>query len=308
MALVEDFRIQFEALVLGMQRGEVSLFQEQVEAATKKWLKNIFSVMASAIRRLPVSDAVYDYGPNPFGYKSTKPTTYKWQERKFKKLAAHQKDYGGPVPALWRGISRVQPGKTSLVELLDKLGRKRSVGPKLFDALGGATLPEQFSGQKAFAQKYFRQSGFTGKAYNTRTQANMSWRSAVDPEVNRLLREGARKVVPGSGARINGNNTVSVAGRSGTISMQRAVVEGLVQAGISISYLAKLDSFRGPGAGEDELAVILNQIGLLDDKNTKKLGWLHKYGHGVMTPMMGAQMFGPGNETLQSYLKKSRVL
>ena len=149
-------------------------------------------------------------------------------------------------------------------------------------------------------------SKWAGKAYNPRTREYVAWKDAVIPAVNHYLRQGA--VRTNTGARLGPNSRVSVEGRRGQISVQRALVEGLASAGINVSFLSKLNSFLGAKSDFDELADILETLGLIDQKERNKIGHLHKYKHAILLPYFGALLSSTGKNSLTAYLQREGVL
>jgi hypothetical protein len=101
---------------------------------------------------------------------------------------------------------------------------------------------------------------------------------------------------------------VSVSGRRGQISIQRALVEGLASAGINVSYLEKLNSFLGASAQYDELADLMAELGLISEKDQQKIGHLAKYDHAILLPYFGGLLSNSGDDSLTAFLRKEGVL
>lgn len=303
MSATRDFTIQFEALVRGLTEGEVALVRGQITDATEKFLREFFGRLVSFIRRFDVEQETYDYGRNPFGFDGeTKPITAKWNRDKNTAFGIARSIRR---PNLWRGVSR-KKGKKSLLEFLSSLDGKKATGQKLFSALGGIDISPISSGQGALKPGLVY-SKYSGKAYNPRTKKYVSWKDAVDPAIDHYLKIGARQ--SNSGANLRGGK-VTVPGRRGSISVQRAVVEGLVSVGINVSYLDKLNGFIGANSDYDELASVMAEAGLFNGakKQQDKLGYLQRQGHGILLPYFGTFLQGSEEGSLLSYLKKEGVL
>lgn len=302
MSVTADFQAQFEALVTGLTDGETAFVRSEIETATVAFLNNFFNSLAGFIRRMSVKAEVVNYAPNAFGYSgTTKRITSNWQIRKNRGLGLKPLTQ---EPRLFRGLSRSQ-GKTSLLDLLTDLGDDSDVGAKLYTGLGGLSLSSVASGSNALKPGLVF-SKWTGKPYNPRTKEYVSWKDAVIPAVNHYLRQGAVKA--NSGARVGSNNRVSVEGRRGQISIQRALVEGLASAGINVSFLSKLNSFSGANSSYDDLADLLQEVGIIGESDQKKIGNLHKQKHAILLPYFGALLSSNGKDSLTNFLQKEGVL
>jgi hypothetical protein len=302
VSVTADFQAQFEALVTGLTDGETAFVRSEIETATVAFLKNVFSSLATMLTKLPETADVIQYAPNAFGYEgTTKRITSRWQIRKNR---AQNRPALAKEPWLFRGLSEDR-GKESLVSLLARLGKDANTGTKLYTGLGGLSLSSVASGSSAL-KPGLKYSKWTGKAYNPRTKEYVSWKDAVIPAVNHYLRQGAVKA--NSGARVGSNNRVSVEGRRGQISIQRALVEGLASAGINVSFLSKLNSFEGASSKYDDLAGILEEIGILTTPERDKLSFLHKHKHAILLPYFGALLSSNGKDSLTNFLQKEGVL
>lgn len=305
MSVTADFQAQFEALVTGLTEGETAFVRSEIETSTVEFLKNVFTSLAGVLNSMSKTAKVIQYPPNAFGYGGkSSPISPRWQIRK-------NKDFNKPPltdePYLFRWQNEIDgPRKeTSLVNLLTRLGGDDDVGAELYTGLGGLTLSPIASGAKSL-KSGLRVSGWTGKAYNPKTKEYVSWKDAVDPAVNHYLRQGALQAK--NGVKIRTDNRVTVEGRSGWISIQRAVVEGLVSAGISVSYLAKLNTFTGANSTYDDLADLMGELGILTEKENFKIGFLHKYNHAILLPYFGGLLAGTGKDSLTGYLQREGVL
>lgn len=302
MSVTADFQAQFEALVTGLTEGETAFVRSEIESATVAFLNNVFTSLAAMISAMSKEAEVIGYAPNAFGYEGTsKRITSRWQIRK--NIGLGKKPLT-QEPMLFRGLSE-KKGKTSLVQLLRRLGSNNDVGAKLYTGLGGLSLSPVIKGKGAL-RPGLRVSGWNGKPYNPRTKEYVAWKDAVIPAVNHYLRQGA--IQPTQGVKIVGNGRVTVEGVRGHVSTQRALAQGLVTAGINISYLAKLNSFLGAKSDFDELADILETLGLIDQKERNKIGHLHKYKHAILLPYFGALLSSTGKNSLTAYLQREGVL
>lgn len=301
MSAVDSFRIQFEALLRGLTEGETEIFKAQVREATEEFLEDVFLKIRTVITTTDADTATVDM-PKVFNYTgSTKPLTQRWKRKK-----AYKAGREGAQPYLWRGHSDKHHRKR-LVTVLEELAyNDGETGEALFDELGGLTAEGSLSGSSALRPGLVI-SGYNGRPYNPETQKYVAWADAVDPRVNHYLKQAALMPEPGSGVRSIRSASVSVEGRRGEISIQRAVVEGLVKAGINVSFLAKLDGFLGPSSGEDELATILSEAGLIDDYDRDKMSGLLQQGHGIVTPWFGHFLTTTGDGTLTDYLKDAGI-
>jgi|TARA_Y100001934_G_scaffold13419_1_gene16349 hypothetical protein len=302
VSVTADFQAQFEALVTGLTEGETAFVRSEIESATVAFLNNVFTSLAAMISAMSKEAEVIGYAPNAFGYEGTsKRITSRWQIRK--NIGLGKKPLT-QEPMLFRGLSE-KKGKTSLVQLLRRLGSNNDVGAKLYTGLGGLSLSPVATGSSAL-KPGLKFSKWAGKAYNPRTREYVAWKDAVIPAVNHYLRQGA--VRTNTGARLGPNSRVSVEGRRGQISVQRALVEGLASAGINVSFLSKLNSFLGAKSDFDELADILETLGLIDQKERNKIGHLHKYKHAILLPYFGALLSSTGKNSLTAYLQREGVL
>lgn len=302
MSVTADFQAQFEALVTGLTEGETAFVRSEIESATVAFLNNVFTSLAAMIKNLPETADVIQYAPNAFGYNgTTKRITSRWQIRK---NLARKRPALAKEPRLFRGLTE-DKGGTSLVQLLSDLGENNAVGAKLYTGLGGLSLSPVATGSSAL-KPGLKYSKWAGKAYNPRTREYVAWKDAVIPAVNHYLKQGA--VRTNTGARLGPNSRVSVEGRRGQISVQRALVEGLASAGINVSFLSKLNSFLGAKSKYDELAGILQELGLIATKERDKISFLHKHNHAILLPYFGALLSSNGKNSLTNYLIKEGVL
>ena len=302
MSVTADFQAQFEALVTGLTEGETAFVRSEIETATVAFLSNVFTSLSAMISAMSKEAEVIQYAPNAFGYEGTsKRITSRWQIRK--NIGLGKKPLT-QEPLLFRGLSE-KKGKTSLVQLLKKLGADNDLGPTLYTGLGGLSISPVATGTSAL-RPGLTFSKWTGKPYNPRTREYVAWKDAVIPAVNHYLKQGAIKT--NTGATLGPNSRVSVEGRRGQISIQRALVEGLASAGINVSYLSKLNSFLGANSDFDELADLLATLGLIDQEDQYKIGHLHKNKHAILLPYFGALLQSNGKSSLNAYLKKEGVL
>lgn len=302
MSVTQAFQEQFQALVLGLTEGETAFLRSEIETATVKFLNNFFTSLSTRLASLPRDIQQIGYAPNAFGYAgSTKRITQPWQIRK-------NKAFGNPPlknePRLFRGLSK-NKGKTSLISLLAKLGGNSDTGVELYKGLGGLDISPKATGEGALKPGLVY-SKWTGKAYNPRTKEYVSWKDAVNPAIDHYLKQGA--VQPQGRARIGANGRVSVSGTRGQISIQRALVEGFVTAGINVSYLAKLNSFTGAGKSYDELSLVLEEVGLIGSDDQEKISGLAKYNHAILLPYFGALLASDGKDSLTQHLESEGVL
>lgn len=302
MSVTADFQVQFEALVTGLTEGETAFVRSEIETATVAFLSNVFTSLALVIKNMSVKAEVLGYAPNAFGYEgSSKRISSRWQIRK--NIGLGKKPLT-QEPMLFRGLSE-KKGKTSLVQLLKRLGKNSDLGSTLYTGLGGLSISPVATGASAL-RPGLKFSKWTGKPYNPRTREYVAWKDAVLPAVNHYLKQGAIKT--SAGATLGPNSRVSVEGRKGQISIQRALVEGLASAGVNVSYLSKLNSFLGASSEYDELADLLAALGLIDQEDQYKIGHLHKHKHAILLPYFGALLQSNGKSSLNAYLKKEGVL
>lgn len=302
MSVTADFQAQFEALVTGLTDGETAFVRSEIETATVAFLKNVFSSLATMLTKLPETADVIQYAPNAFGYEgTTKRITSRWQIRKNR---AQKRPALAKEPWLFRGLSEDR-GKESLVSLLSRLGKDANTGTKLYTGLGGLSLSPVIKGSGT-VRPGLKVSTWNGKPYNPRTKEYVSWKDAVIPAVNHYLRQGAIQL--SEGVKLIGNNRVTVKGRQGHISVERALSEGLASAGINVSFLSKLNSFEGASSKYDDLAGILEEIGILTTPERDKLSFLHKHKHAILLPYFGALLSSNGKDSLTNFLQKEGVL
>lgn len=304
MSVTGDFKTQFEALVRGLTEGSVAYQRGKIEEATTEFLTDVFFNIASIITRLPQDQEEYDYGQNnPFGYSgNTRKLTDKWIRDKNSAFGIARSQRR---PALWRGVSKAR-GKTSMVQLLRTIGGDdATTGKTLFRELGGLELSPISSGSGAL-KKGLVYSSFSGRAYNPVTKRYVSWKNAIDPAIDHYLKQGAYKAT--GGARVNQSGRVSVPGQRGSISIQRALVTGLLETGISVSYLQKLNTFIGSSSDFDEMAELLEETGIIESDQANKMGYLQRQGHAVLLPLFGELLNSDGEDGLTAYLKDKGVL
>lgn len=304
MSITADFVNQFEALLRGLQAGEAEYLKSEITAATEKWLTEVFGHIQSVIQRLEPQKTAYSYKGALNYTGETEPLTQKWIADKNKVMGRKRSE---SKPYLWRGTSRKR-GRTGLIDLLDDLSEDSQTGKKLFVALGGITAEASVTGSSAL-RPGVRISGYTGKPYDVRKKKYVSWAQAVTPIVNEYLKQAA--VMPVEGVSINQKGgKVSVPGQRGQISMARAIANGLLRAGISVSYLDKLGTFLGPSSNYDELADVLHEAGLLggdEDYQRSKFNGLHRQGHGVLTPLFAQFFVGLDSKSLTAALRAEGI-
>lgn len=304
MSITAEFAIQFEALLRGLQAGEAEYLKSEITEATEEWLTEVFGHIQSTIQRLAPDKTTYSYTGALNYTGETESLTQKWIADKNKVMGRNRSD---SKPYLWRGTSRKR-GRTSLIDLLDGLSESSKTGKALFFALGGITAEASVTGSNAL-RPGIRISGYTGKPYDVRNKKYVSWAQAVTPMVNEYLKQAA--VMPVEGVSINQKGgKVSVPGQRGQISMARAIANGLLRAGISVSYLDKLGTFLGPKSNFDDLADVLYEADLLGDDadyQRSKFNGLHRQGHGILTPVFAQFFVGTGAKTLKQKLKDKGI-
>lgn len=303
MSAVEGFVVQFEALLRGITEGETELLKDQIQEGTENFLQDVFFYILRIIQKNKAETQAIEY-PKVFNYTGrTANLTRRWILQKNSKLGRK----GSLDPHLWKGTSHLR-GRKRLVDLLDELSDEgKGTGKKLFKELGGLSAEGSISGSSALRPGIVI-SGFNGRPYNPTTKKYVSWEQAVTPRVNHYLKQAAVMPVSGSGVRKTSlPGRVSVKGVSGTISLQRAVANGLLRAGISVSYLSVLNNFVGQAGSYDDLAQYLAQAGLISDADQKKFNHLHQYNHGILTPWFGFFLTSDGEGSLSSYLKDAGV-
>lgn len=295
MSVVADFERQLSSLIEGVSEGTAQYYEDKTAAAVRKFLNDFFLSLMQFIARRSNDAATARFSPNAFGFGSTKPLTDDWMIRKVK-----VNDWNAVQPRLWQGISE-RKGKPSLSALLKRLGSQGEAGDSLYWALGGVMIYQARPGQGALKAGVKTRNG---KPYNVGSGDRVSWARAVDPYVNARLAATARPV---DGAKITPSGRVTIPGRRGAVSLQRALVEGFLSNGYTMSFLSKLDAFQGSQADSDELADLLNRLGLITTKERKKFTGLHRQGHPILTAYFG-RLINAGDRSsnsLQSYINKA---
>lgn len=295
MTAVADFTTQLAALLEGVSEGTRDYYQSAISKATEKFLRQFFHSLQLYINKLPKSLASDQVGPSSLGYRRTVPLDDQWIKRKGRVLYG-RKD--ARYPRLWRGISSSR-GRESLVDLLAQLGSDQRVGPRLMESLGGVQLKPRMLGATALKGGLESRNG---KVYNPGTKRYVSWAQAVNPVVDAKLRLAAAQ----RGASFTPTGRVAIPGRRGSVSQQRALAEGYLSIGYTVSFLSKIDSFLWGRADHDELARILTSAGLIESRAGKKFSGLLADGHAILTPYFGSLISAPGSDKsgLQSFIEK----